>query len=117
MLREQDRGSPLGKILAKRLLGQSHPKVMKNGSCSATTVPGSTTSLPFVISERSNGEICVPFLETFFATERRTAGHAEPRWLEGGLEGVEAALQLELLVSFFAGFEQGCAGSCGLVTA
>src|ERR1700733_4944346 len=48
------------------------PKVMKNGSCSATTVAGSA-ALPFVIStgapkERS-GEICGvsgPFLEMFF---------------------------------------------------
>jgi hypothetical protein len=42
------------------------PKVMKSGSCSATTVPGST-ALPFVISTEAqrSGEICVPFLEIF----------------------------------------------------
>jgi hypothetical protein len=35
------------------------PKVMKNGSCSASTLPGSA-ALPFVISTEAqrNGEIC-----------------------------------------------------------
>jgi hypothetical protein len=51
------------------------PKVMKSGSCSATTVPGSA-ALPFVIStgapkERS-GEICGPAVLSWkcFSTER-----------------------------------------------
>src|ERR1700729_4073129 len=60
------------------------PKVMKSGSCSATTVAGSA-ALPFVIStgapkERS-GEICGvsgPFLEMFF--DRKSHGpKAHPR--------------------------------------
>src|SRR6202041_2821678 len=46
------------------------PKVMKNGSCSATTVAGSA-ALPFVISTgaQRSGEICgvsCPFLGMFF---------------------------------------------------
>jgi hypothetical protein len=37
------------------------PKVMQNGSCSATTLPGSA-ALPFVISTEAqrSGEICGP---------------------------------------------------------
>ncbi len=42
-------------------MGQSppNPKVMKNGSCSATPLPGST-AFPFVISTEAkrSGEIC-----------------------------------------------------------
>jgi hypothetical protein len=55
------------------------PKVMKNGSCSATTVPGST-ALPFVISTgaQSSGEICGPFLEVFFR-QRNHGPSAHPR--------------------------------------
>src|ERR1700721_3001800 len=58
------------------------PKVMKNGSCSATTLNGSA-ALPFVISTgaQRSGEICGvggPFLEMFF--DRRSHGpKAHPR--------------------------------------
>jgi hypothetical protein len=40
---------------------------MKNGSCSATALPGSAIS-PFVISTgaQRSGEICGPFVEIFF---------------------------------------------------
>ena len=49
------------------------PKVMKNGSCSATTVAGST-ALPFVISTgaQRSGEICGSAVLSWecFSTER-----------------------------------------------
>jgi hypothetical protein len=46
------------------------PKVMKNGSCSATNAPR-RTALPFVISTEAqrSGEICGPFLEGFFVEQ------------------------------------------------
>jgi hypothetical protein len=49
------------------IMGLRPTKVMKNGSCSATTLSGNTT-LPFVISTgaQRSGEICGPFLEMFF---------------------------------------------------
>jgi hypothetical protein len=56
-------------------MGLGPPKVMNNGSCSATAVPGSA-ALPFVISTgaQRSGEICGPFLEMFFDRAKRSGG-------------------------------------------
>ena len=57
----------LGMFFDRGIMGFGPPKVMKNGSCSATTLPGST-ALPFVISTgaQRSGEICGPSLGMFF---------------------------------------------------
>jgi hypothetical protein len=62
---------------------------MKNGSCSATTVDGGTTTLPFVISTgaQRSGEICgsaVPFLEMFFFEERSVVEESPRLHTESG---------------------------------
>ena len=70
----RDLRSLLGNVFRQRSHGPSGPpKVMKNGSCPATTLPGST-ALPFVISTEAqrSGEICgsaVPSWKCFSTEE------------------------------------------------
>ena len=74
----RDLRSLLGNVFRQRSRGPSGPpKVMKNGSCSVTTLPG-RTALPFVISTEAkrSGEICGPFLEMFF--RQRSHGPSGP---------------------------------------
>ena len=66
--------SPLGNVFRQRNHGPlGPPKVMKNGTCSATTVPASA-ALPFVISTEAqrSGEICGSAVPPWkcFSTER-----------------------------------------------